>query len=139
MPYGIRFVCLQIFQALFQLFSSESQQLLLQTIGNWLWKFYLQPALLTPEIAKVLNKISFGRLFGGENISKNNENEMLGVSSIEIQMKLNPKLHSIENPEADIKAPFMETKRCVLYITRVQTGSNLVEILNTPGNPRRRK
>ncbi|KAI6250651.1 Ras GTPase-activating-like protein rng2 [Erysiphe necator] len=241
MPYGIRFVCQQIFQALFQRFSSEPQQLLLQTVGNWLWKFYLQPALLAPEItgiierqmtplqkrnlseiAKVLNQISSGRLFGGENIylqplnayvedaiervtaifaniisvsdaestfdidefndlyakvkptlyikmddifaihklieadlphicqnkddllrdiihelgsAKNNENEMLGVSSIEIQMKLNPKLHDIEDPEADIKALFMETKRCVLYIIRVQTGSNLMEILIRPITP----
>ncbi|RKF64154.1 Ras GTPase-activating-like protein rng2 [Erysiphe neolycopersici] len=238
MPYGIRFVCQQIFQALCQRFSSESQQLLLQTVGNWLWKFYLQPALLAPEItgvierqltplqkrnlgeiAKVLNQVSSGRLFGGENVylqplnayvedaierisnifaniisvpdaertfdidefndlyakvkptlyikmddifaihqlieadlahicpnkddllrdiiyelgsAKNNENEMIGVSSIEIQMKLNPKLHDIEDPEAEVKALFMETKRCILYIIRVQTGSNLMEILIRP-------
>ncbi|KAI6250767.1 Ras GTPase-activating-like protein rng2 [Erysiphe necator] len=241
MPYGIRFVCQQIFQAIFQRFSCESQQLLLQTVGNWLWKIYLQLAFLAPvitgiierqmtpllkrilsEIAKVLNQISSGRLFGGENIylqplnaymenaiervtaifaniisvsdaestfdidefndlyakvkptlyikmddifaihklieadlphicqnkddllrdiihelgsAKNNENEMLGVSSIEIQMKLNPKLHDIEDPEADIKELFMETKRCVLYIIRVQTGSNLMEILIRPITP----
>ncbi|POS85464.1 hypothetical protein EPUL_004776 [Erysiphe pulchra] len=238
MPYGIRFVCQQIFQALCQRFSSVSQQLLLQTVGNWLWKFYLQPALLAPEttgvierqltplqkrnlgeIAKVLNQVSSGRLFGGENLylqplnayvedaiermsiifaniisvpdaesmfdidefndlyakvkptlyikmddifaihqiieadlahicpnkddvlrdiihelgsAKNNENEMIGVSSIEIQMKLNPKLHDIEDPEAEVKALFMETKRCILYIIRVQTGSNLMEILIRP-------
>ncbi|KHJ30228.1 putative ras gtpase activating protein [Erysiphe necator] len=87
MPYGIRFVGQDIFPALFQRFSSEPQQLLLQTVGNRPWKFYLQPARLAPEItgiferqmtpllkrdlgeiAKVLNQISFGRLFGGGNI-----------------------------------------------------------------------
>ncbi|KHJ30212.1 putative ras gtpase activating protein [Erysiphe necator] len=87
MPYGIRFVCQDIFPALFQRFSSEPQQLLPQTVGNRPWKFYLQPARLAPEIigifkrqmtlllkrnlgeiAKVLNQKSFGRLLGGENI-----------------------------------------------------------------------
>jgi Ras GTPase-activating-like protein IQGAP2/3 len=61
--------------------------------------------------------------------AKNNESEMLGVSSSEIQMTLNPKLHNIEDPEAEVKALFMETKRCILYIIRVQSGPNLMEIL----------
>ncbi|TQS36966.1 hypothetical protein Golomagni_02574 [Golovinomyces magnicellulatus] len=240
-PYGIRFVCQQTFQALCEHFSSEPRQLLLHVVGNWLWRFYLKPALSAPEvmgivekpltplqkrnlgeIAKVLNQISSGRLFGGENLylqplnayvgdaiermslifadiisvpdaestfdidefndlyakvkptlyikmddifaihnliaadlpyicqnrddvlheiinelgsAKNNESEMLGVSSTEIKMNLNPKLHDIEDPEADVKALFMETKRCVLYIIRVQTGSNLMEILVRPITP----
>jgi Ras GTPase-activating-like protein IQGAP2/3 len=58
--------------------------------------------------------------------------EMLGVSSTEIQMTLNPKLHDIEDPEAEVKVLFMETKRCVLYIIRVQSGPNLMEILVRP-------
>lgn len=64
--------------------------------------------------------------------AKNNETEMLGVTSTEIQMNLNPKLHDIEDPEAEVKALFMETKRCVLYIIRVQSGPNLMEILVRP-------
>jgi Ras GTPase-activating-like protein IQGAP2/3 len=64
--------------------------------------------------------------------AKNNETEMLGVTSTEIQMTLNPKLHDIEDPEAEVKALFMETKRCVLYIIRVQSGPNLMEILVRP-------
>ena len=238
MPYGVRFICEQIFEALCQHFPREPQHLLLRIVGNWLWKFYLQPALTAPEtmgvvekqltplqkrnlseVAKVLGQVASGRLFGGENIYlqplnayvtdaieqitmtfsniisvpdaevtfdidefndlyartkptlyikmtdvfaihhliaadlpficpnrddmlreivqelgsvKNNETEMLGVTSTEIQMTLNPKLHDIEDPEAEVKALFMETKRCVLYIIRVQSGPNLMEILVRP-------
>ncbi|KAF8852186.1 putative ras GTPase-activating-like protein rng2 [Acephala macrosclerotiorum] len=237
-PYGIRFVCQQIFEALCQHFPRERQEHLLQIVGNWLWKFYLQPALTAPEtmgvvekqltplqkrnlgeVAKVLSQVASGRLFGGENIylqplnayvgdaiqritdifsniisvpdaestfdidefndlysrtkptlyikmadifaihhliaadlpqvcpnrddmlreivqelgsAKNNETEMLGVTTGEINMTLNPKLHDIEDPEAEVKALFMETKRCVLYIIRVQSGPNLMDILVRP-------
>jgi Ras GTPase-activating-like protein IQGAP2/3 len=238
MPYGIRFICQQTFEALYQHFPREPQRNLLQIVGNWLWKFYLQPALTAPEsmgvvekqltplqkrnlgeVAKVLSQVALGRLFGGENIylqplnayvgdaierisiifgniisvpdaestfdidefndlyartkptlyikmadvfaihhliaadlphicpnrddmlreivqelgsAKNNETEMLGVTSTEIQMTLNPKLHDIEDPEAEVKALFMETKRCILYIIRVQSGPNLMDILVRP-------
>ena len=33
------------------------------------------------------------------------------------------------DPEGDIKALYMETKRCILYIIRVQTGANLMDIM----------
>ena len=238
MPYGIRFICRETFDALCLHFPREAQQHLLQIAGNWLWKFYLQPALTAPEsmgvvekqltplqkrnlgeVAKVLSQVASGRLFGGENIylqplnayvgdaierisltfsniisvqdaessfdidefndlyaktkptlyikmadifsihnlvaadlphicpnrddmlreivqelgsAKNNETEMSGVTSTEIQMTLNPKLHDIEDPEAEVKALFMETKRCILYIIRVQSGPNLMEILVRP-------
>ncbi|CZR55358.1 related to Ras GTPase-activating-like protein IQGAP1 [Phialocephala subalpina] len=238
LPYGMRFVCQQIFEALCQHFPRERQEHLLQIVGNWLWKFYLQPALTAPEtmgvvekqltplqkrnlgeVAKVLSQVASGRLFGGENIylqplnayvgdaiqritdifsniisvpdaestfdidefndlysrtkptlyikmtdifaihhliaadlpqvcpnrddmlreivqelgsAKNNETEMLGVTTGEINMTLNPKLHDIDDPEAEVKALFMETKRCVLYIIRVQSGPNLMDILVRP-------
>lgn len=238
MPYGIRFICQQTFESLCEHFPREPQKHLLQIVGHWLWRFYLQPALTAPEsmgvvekqltplqkrnlgeVAKVLGQVASGRLFGGENIylqplnayvgdaieritdiysniisvpdaedtfdidefndlyartkptlyikmadifsihhliaadlphicpnrddmlreivqelgsAKNNETEMLGVTSTEIQMNLNPKLHDIEDPEAEVKALFMETKRCVLYIIRVQSGPNLMEILVRP-------
>lgn len=238
MPYGIRFICEQTFDALCQQFPREPQERLLQLVGNWLWKFYLQPALTSPEsmgviekqltplqkrnlgeVAKVLGQVASGRLFGGENIylqplnayvgdaierirlifsniisvpdaestfdidefndlyakvkptlyikmadifqihnlvsgdlphicpnrddmlremvqelgsAKVNETEMLGVATGEIQMTLNPKLHDIEDPEAEVKALFMETKRCILYIIRVQSGPNLMDILVRP-------
>lgn len=80
---------------------------------------------------------------------KNNESELMGVSSTEISLTLNPKLHNAQgepqengfhesvltmllDPDADVKALFMETKRCVLYIIRVQAGGNLLEILVKP-------
>ncbi len=238
MPYGMRFICRELFDSLCQRFPREPQHNLLQLAGNWLWKFYLSPALVSPEsmgvvekqltplqkrnlgeVAKVLSQVASGRLFGGENVYlqplnawvgdaieqirqiygniinvadaestfdidefndlyaktkptlyikmpdifaihhliaadlphicpnrddmlreivqelgsvKNNEAEMLGVTSTEIQLTLNPKLHDIEDPEAEVKALFMETKRCVLYIIRVQSGPNLMEILVRP-------
>ncbi|KAA8574689.1 hypothetical protein EYC84_003939 [Monilinia fructicola] len=241
MPYGVRFICQQIFEGLCQQFPREPQQNLLQLVGNWLFRFYLYPALTTPEsmgvverqltplqkrnlgeVAKVLGQISSGRLFGGENMflqplnayvadaitritdifssiisvpdaestfdidefndlyartkptlyikmadifaihnlicddlpqicpnrddvlreiiqelgsAKSNESEMLGVSSAEIHMTLNPKLHDMDDPEAEVKAIFMETKRCILYIIRVQSGPNLMEILVRPITP----
>ena len=241
MPYGLRFVCRHTFEALCQNFKREPQQALLQVVINWLWRFYLQPAVTAPEnvgvvdkqlsplqkrnlseVAKVLGQIASGRPFGGENIylqplnafvadsidrlthiadllisvpdaestfdidefndlyaknkptlyikmtdifaihnlvatelpficpnrddmlreiiqdlgsAKNNESEMTGAGSSDIQMFLTPKLHDMEDPEADIKALFMETKRCILYIIRVQTGTNLLEILVKPIGP----
>ncbi|KAL4811004.1 hypothetical protein BDV18DRAFT_128384 [Aspergillus unguis] len=63
---------------------------------------------------------------------KSNENELMSVNSSEINLTLIPKLAQAEDPEADIKALFMETKRCVLYIIRVQSGANLMEIMVTP-------
>ncbi|KXG45446.1 Rho GTPase activation protein [Penicillium griseofulvum] len=60
---------------------------------------------------------------------KSNENELMGVSSTEINLTLNPKLAQVEDPEADIKTLFMETKRCILYIIRVQSGANLMEVM----------
>ncbi|PHH90516.1 hypothetical protein CDD83_3441 [Cordyceps sp. RAO-2017] len=238
MPYGLRFLCGQMFGALCQHFNRESQEHLLQVVSNWLWKFYLQPALTAPEqvgviektlsplqkrnlseVAKVIGQIASGRPFGGENIylqplnafvaesierlhhitndlisvpdaertfdidefndlyaknkptlyikmtdvfaihslvaadlaamcpnrddalreimhdlgsAKSNENEMNAAGSSDIHMFLTPKLHDIDDPEADVKALFMETKRCVLYIIRVQTGANLLEILVKP-------
>jgi Ras GTPase-activating-like protein IQGAP2/3 len=80
---------------------------------------------------------------------KSNENELMSVSSNEISLTLNPKLHNAEgkfhctlsrtalakrttDPDAEIKALYTETKRCVLYIIRVQAGANLLEILVRP-------
>ncbi|QPG95894.1 hypothetical protein C2857_002423 [Epichloe festucae Fl1] len=238
MPYGLRFLAGQMFQALCQHFNREPQENLLQIVANWLWKFYLQPPLTMPEqlgviekplsplqrrnlteVAKVVGQIASGRPFGGENIYlqplnnfvtdsvqrlrqitrnlisvpdaeqtfdidefndlyaknkptlyikmtdvfaihhltvselpfmspsrddvlreiiqdlgsvKNNENEMNAAGSSDIQMFLTPKLHDVRDPEEDVKSLFMETKRCVLYIIRVQTGTNLLEILVKP-------
>ncbi|KAL2158466.1 hypothetical protein VTH06DRAFT_4232 [Thermothelomyces fergusii] len=241
MPYGLRFVCRQTFEALCQRFPAEPQGRLLQVVTHWLWRFYLQPAVTAPEnvgvmdrqlsplqrrnlgeVAKVLGQIASGRQFGGENIylqplnafvaesidrlavlaqnlinvpdaestfdidefndlyaknkptlyikmsdifaihnliatelphlspsrddmlreimhdlgsAQHNESEMTAAGSSDIQMFLTPKLHDLEDPDADVKALFMETKRCILYIIRVQTGANLLEILVKPITP----
>ncbi|KAK8104717.1 Ras GTPase activating protein [Apiospora kogelbergensis] len=238
MPYGLRFICLQTFEALCQRFKREPQHQVLQLVSNWVWRFYLQPAVINPEqvgviekslsplqkrnlseVAKVLGQIASGRPFGGDNIylqplnafvsdaaerlaqitgdlitvpdaestfdideyndlyaknrptlyikmtdifaihnlvaaelpamcpnrddilreimqdlgsAKHNESEMLAAGSSDIQMFLTPKLHDVADPDAEAKALFMETKRCILYIIRVQTGANLLEILVRP-------
>ncbi|KAI1114520.1 hypothetical protein F5Y14DRAFT_171577 [Nemania sp. NC0429] len=238
MPYGLRFICQQIFEALCDRFKREPQHHVLQLVSNWVWRFYLQPAVINPEqvgvvekilsplqkrnlseVAKVLSQIASGRPFGGDNIylqplnafisesverlgqtthglisvanaehtfgvdefndlyaksrptlyikmsdifaihslvaqelasicptrndviyeilqdlgsAKTNENEMHAAGSSDIQMFLTPKLHDVNDPEAEVKALFMETKRCILYIIRVQTGANLLEILVRP-------
>ncbi|TQB67810.1 hypothetical protein MPDQ_004704 [Monascus purpureus] len=63
---------------------------------------------------------------------KTNENELMSVNTSEINLTLNPKLAQVEDPEADVKALFLETKRCILYIIRVQSGANLMEIMVKP-------
>jgi Ras GTPase-activating-like protein IQGAP2/3 len=64
--------------------------------------------------------------------AKNNENDMLHVSSTEITLTLSPKLHNTEDPDAAVKSLFMETKRCALYIIRIQQGANLLDIMVRP-------
>ncbi|KAA6416069.1 MAG: IQ domain-containing containing GTPase activating [Lasallia pustulata] len=238
LPYGVRYIAQQMFQCLTSKFQHEEQGHMLQIVGHWAWKSYLQPALLEPEkhgvvdrglsqehkrnlaqVTKVLGQVAAGRLFGGENVFlqplnsyvgesiervgeiwanvitipdaetqfdidefndlyartkptlyikmadifsihhlvaadipyicpsqddilrevirelgsvKNNENELMNVSTSEISLTLNPKLRNVEDPEAEVKALFMETKRCILYIIRVQSGANLMEIMVKP-------
>ncbi|SLM33906.1 ras gtpase activating protein [Lasallia pustulata] len=238
LPYGVRYIAQQMFQCLTSKFQHEEQGHMLQIVGHWVWKSYLQPALLEPEkhgvvdrglsqehkrnlaqVTKVLGQVAAGRLFGGENVFlqplnsyvgesiervgeiwanvitipdaetqfdidefndlyartkptlyikmadifsihhlvaadipyicpsqddilrevirelgsvKNNENELMNVSTSEISLTLNPKLRNVEDPEAEVKALFMETKRCILYIIRVQSGANLMEIMVKP-------
>lgn len=64
--------------------------------------------------------------------AKSNENEMMGVGSNEISLQLTPKFHEQADPEADVKQLFMETKRLILYIIRIQSGKNLLDILVRP-------
>lgn len=87
MPFGVRFVVQQTFEALLERFPGEESGFVLQLVGQWLWRTYLQPALLEPEkfgvadramtqeqkrnlgeIAKVLNQAASGREFGGDNV-----------------------------------------------------------------------
>jgi len=60
------------------------------------------------------------------------ESELKTVGNTEISLQLDPSFHVVDDPESEIKALFVETKRCILYIIRVQTGTNLMEILIKP-------
>ncbi|KAL9618911.1 MAG: hypothetical protein Q9160_006436 [Pyrenula sp. 1 TL-2023] len=241
MPFGVRFIGQQMYGNLLDRFPDEDPGFVLQLVGQWMWRNYLQPALTEPEkfgvidraltqeqkrnlgeIAKVLNQVASGREFAGDNVYlqplntyvresiyrlldiwnhmiavppaeehydidefndlyaktkptlyvkmsdifslhqlvtteiasvcpnqddvlrdimrelgsvKSNENELMSVGSTEICLTLNPKLHNAEDPEADVKALFMETKRCVLYIIRIQSGESLLDILVKPISP----
>ena len=87
MPYGVRYIAQQMFSHLTARFPHEEQSHTLQIVGHWVWKAYLQPALLEPEkhgaidrglsqehkrnigqVVKLLSQIAAGRLFGGENV-----------------------------------------------------------------------
>lgn len=87
MPYGVRYIAQQMFNYLVTRFPHEEQTHILQIVGHWVWKAYLQPALLEPEkhgaidrglsqehkrnigqVVKVLSQVAAGRLFGGENV-----------------------------------------------------------------------
>ncbi|KAL8754312.1 MAG: hypothetical protein Q9199_004425 [Rusavskia elegans] len=238
LPFGVRYIAQQMFESLVGRFQQDDHGHILQIVGHWLWRSYLQPALVEPEkfgvidrglsqehkrnvgqVAKVLGQVAAGRLFGGENAFlqplnsfvgesiqrlgdiwssvidvpsaetqfdidefndlyartkptlyikmtdifsihhlvagdlpticpshddvlrevirelgsvQNNEHELKHVSTSEICLTLNPKLHNKEDPDAEAKALFMETKRCILYIIRVQSGANLMEIMVKP-------
>ena len=99
MPYGVRYIAQQMFQALTSRFQHDEQGHILQIIGHWLWKSYLQPALTEPEkfgvidrglsqdhkrnlneIAKVIGQIAAGRLFGHENVFLQPLNSYVGES-----------------------------------------------------------
>jgi len=87
MPFGVRFVAQQTHEYLMSRFAGEDSEFVLQLVGQWLWRSYLQPALLEPEkfgvadramtqeqkrnlgeVAKVLNQAASGREFGGDNV-----------------------------------------------------------------------
>jgi Ras GTPase-activating-like protein IQGAP2/3 len=87
MPYGVRYLAQQMFQELRLKFPYEAQEQLLQIVGHWVWRTYIQPALLQPQhwgvvdrglspvmnrnlgaVGKVLSQIAAGKLFGGEDL-----------------------------------------------------------------------
>ena len=99
LPYGVRYIAQQMFQCLTSKFQHEEQGHMLQIVGHWLWKSYLQPALLEPEkhgvvdrglsqehkrnlaeVTKVLGQVAAGRLFGGENVFLQPLNSYVGES-----------------------------------------------------------
>ena len=99
LPYGVRYIAQQMFQCLTLRFQHEEQGHILQIVGLWIWKSYLQPALTEPEkygvvdrglsqeqkrniaeVTKVLGQVALGRLFGGENVFLQPLNSYVGES-----------------------------------------------------------
>ena len=99
MPFGVRYVAQQMFQNLSSRFQHEEQGYILQLVGHWVWKNYLQPALTEPEkygvvdrglsqehkrnigeVSKVVGQVAAGRLFGGENVYLQPLNSYVGES-----------------------------------------------------------
>ncbi|KAG5513649.1 hypothetical protein PMAC_000687 [Pneumocystis sp. 'macacae'] len=67
--------------------------------------------------------------------SLSNNEEFAKISNSEIDLILSPRLIHVENSNSEIRSLFVETKHYILYIIRVQTGSNLMEILIKPVHP----
>ena len=99
MPYGVRYVAQQMFVSLKAHFKDDEPAHILQIVGHWVWKYYLQPALIEPEkfgvvdrglsqdhkrnlgeVAKVLGQVCAGRLFGKENVFLQPLNSYVGES-----------------------------------------------------------
>ena len=99
MPFGVRYIAQQMFQNLTSRFQHDEQGHILQIVGHWVWKSYLQPALVEPEkfgaidrglsqvhkrnineVAKVLSQIAAGKLFGSENVFLQPLNSYVGES-----------------------------------------------------------
>ena len=87
MPFGTRFIAQQTYEQLLTRFPDEDPGHVLQLVGQWMWRNYLQPALTEPEkfgvvdraltqeqkrnlgeVAKVLGQAVSGKEFGGENV-----------------------------------------------------------------------
>ena len=57
---------------------------------------------------------------------------LMSLSNSEIAVTLDPKAIDVDDPEADERSLFMQTKRCLLYIIRIQAGQSLIDILVEP-------
>ena len=87
LPYGVRYVAQQSQQHMATRFPHEEPTYLLQIVGHWLWRAYLQPAMAEPEkygvldrplepeqrknlaeVTKVVAQCFSGRLFGQDNV-----------------------------------------------------------------------
>ncbi|KAK9463144.1 uncharacterized protein V1516DRAFT_672060 [Lipomyces oligophaga] len=60
-------------------------------------------------------------------------NEILNNSKLtEVKLDLNPNFINAEDKDAQINSLLTAVKRCILYVIRVQSGSNLLETLVSP-------
>lgn len=99
MPFGIRYIAQQMYEYLVARYPHDERGHILQIVGHWVWKSYLQPALTEPEkygvvdrglsqehkrnigeVSKVVGQVAAGRLFGGENVFLQPLNSYVGES-----------------------------------------------------------
>lgn len=63
----------------------------------------------------------------------NDASEILNIAKFtEIKLDLNPSFGKMEDPEAEINSLLVSAKRCLIYILRVQSGPNLLDVLVSP-------
>lgn len=66
----------------------------------------------------------------------NDASEILNIAKFtEIKLELNPSFCQIEDPEAEVNSLLVSTKRCLIYVLRVQSGANLMDVLVAPVEP----
>ena len=87
LPYGVRYIAQQMYEALKNKFRREDPDVILQTVGNWVWKSYIKPAFSEPErtgavdrgldsnqrrnlgqLTNVINQVAAGKYFGDDNV-----------------------------------------------------------------------
>lgn len=63
----------------------------------------------------------------------NDASEILNIAKFaEIKLDLNPSFCKMEDPEAEVNSLLVSAKRCLIYVLRVQSGPNLLEVLVSP-------
>ncbi|KAI5789447.1 hypothetical protein FPQ18DRAFT_261565 [Pyronema domesticum] len=65
-------------------------------------------------------------------VQANEADFKLAAGEAEICLQLDARARNLEDPESERKQLWVETKRCILYIIRVQQGRDLMEILVKP-------
>lgn len=63
----------------------------------------------------------------------NDASEILNIAKFtDVKLELNPSFCKIEDPEAEVNSLLVSIKRCLIYVLRVQSGPNLLEVLVSP-------
>ncbi|KAE8250251.1 hypothetical protein A4X13_0g4869 [Tilletia indica] len=69
------------------------------------------------------------------NAPVSNNQELNSARDSEITLELKSNVRTLKDPEAETKALFVETKRLVLAILKVQTGKTLLDVFLAPVSP----
>lgn len=62
-------------------------------------------------------------------------NDVLNARFSEVRLELNPSFCRVDNAGAEVTTLFVTVKRCMIYVLRVQTGGDLLDILLSPVLP----